>query len=147
MVVVYGYGKDPMVLLTNKRARKKGEVLSILKAYITRWRIEEMFRVQKQEFQLEDIRARSLKRLNLLFRLVSTIIQFITLKIENKNVFFHAFIKLTRDIKYKNQIKMFLYRFSAGMKAILARDTRGIQHFKYIERSHNPRQLELKLTL
>src|SRR5690625_1264164 len=54
MVVVYGYGKDPMVLLTNKRARKKDEVLSILKAYITRWRIEEMFRVQKQEFQLED---------------------------------------------------------------------------------------------
>ncbi|HLR71590.1 MAG TPA: hypothetical protein VK085_09185 [Pseudogracilibacillus sp.] len=47
MVVVYGYGKEPMVLLTNKRVSKKAEVLSILKAYITRWRIEEMFRVQK----------------------------------------------------------------------------------------------------
>ena len=147
MVVVYGYGKDPMVLLTNKRARKKGEVLSILKAYITRWRIEEMFRVQKQEFQLEGIRVRSLKRLNLLFLLVSTLITFMTLKIEKKNGFFHAVIKRARGLKDKNQIKMFLYRFSAGMKAILARDTRGIQHFKYIERSHNPRQLELKLTL
>lgn len=39
MIVVYGYGKDPMVLLTNKQVRKKNEVLSVLKAYITRWRI------------------------------------------------------------------------------------------------------------
>ena len=147
MVVVYGYGKDPMVLLTNKRARKKNEVLSILKAYITRWRIEEMFRVQKQEFQLEGIRVRSIKKLNLLFLLVSTMITFMTIKIEKKNSFFHAVIERARGLKDKNRIKMFLYRFSTGMKAILEKDTSGIQHFKYIERAHNPRQLELKLAL
>lgn len=147
MVVVYGYGKDPMVLLTNKRAKKKDEVLSILKAYITRWRIEEMFRVQKQEFGLESIRVRSLKRLNLLFFLVSTMITFMTLKIEKKNGFFHAVIERARGLKAKNQIKMFLYRFSAGMKAILEKDTVGIQHYKYIEKAHDPRQLELKLVL
>lgn len=147
MVVVYGYGKDPMVLLTNKRAKKKDEVLSILKAYITRWRIEEMFRVQKQEFGLEGIRVRSLKRLNLLFFLVSTMITFMTLKIEKKNGFFHAVIERARGLKAKNQIKMFLYRFSAGMKAILEKDTHGIQHYKYIEKAYDPRQLELKLAL
>src|SRR5699024_12534481 len=32
MVVVYGCGKAPMVLLTNKRVKQKDEVLSILKA-------------------------------------------------------------------------------------------------------------------
>src|SRR5699024_9344546 len=69
MVVVYGYGKEPMVLITNKRVGKKAEVLSILKAYLTRWRIEEMFRVQKQEFQLEDIRVRSLTSLRRMFLL------------------------------------------------------------------------------
>jgi len=52
MVVVYGYGKNPMVLLTNKRVKQKDEVLSVLKAYISRWRIEEMFRVQKDEFRV-----------------------------------------------------------------------------------------------
>jgi len=62
MIVVYGYGKDPMVLLTNKQVRKKDEVLSILKAYILRWRIEEMFRVQKNELNLESVRVRSLKK-------------------------------------------------------------------------------------
>ena len=147
MVVVYGYGKDPMVLLTNKRVRRKKEVLSILKAYITRWRIEEMFRVQKSEFQLEDVRVRSLKRLNRLFLLLSMMITFMSLKTEKKNGFFHAVIARARSIKEKDQIKMFLYRFSAGMKAILNKDSHGIKHFKYIEKPKNPNQLELKLAL
>ncbi len=70
-----------------------------------------------------------------------------TLKIEKKNAFFHAVIERARGIKDKDQIRMFLYRFSAGMKAILDKDTRGIQHFKYIERASNPRQLKLNLAL
>lgn len=134
MVVVYGYGKEPMVLLTNKRVKKKAEVLSILKAYITRWRIEEMFRVQKQEFQLEAIQVESLTRLRRMFLLVSIMITFMTMKIEKKNGFFHVVIERAKGIKSKGQIKMFLYRFSSGMKAILEKDAYGIQHFKYIEK-------------
>jgi hypothetical protein len=145
MVVVYGYGQEPMVLLTNKLVKRKAEVLSILKAYITRWRIEEMFRVQKQEFQLEAIRVRSLKRLNRLFLLLSIMITFMSLKIEKQNGFFHAVIERARSIKAKDQIKMFLYRFSVGMKAILEKDSCGIQHFKYIEKPKGPKQLELAL--
>ena len=145
MIVVYGYGKDPMVLLTNKLVKRKKEVLSILKAYITRWRIEEMFRVQKSEFQLENIRVRTLKSLNRIHLLLSMIITFMSLKTEKKNGFFHAVIARARAIKQKNQIKMFLYRFSAGMKAILEKDMHGIQHFKYIEKPKNPYQLELEL--
>lgn len=145
MIVVYGYGKDPMVLLTNKLVKRKKEVLSILKAYITRWRIEEMFRVQKSEFQLENIRVRTLKSLNRIHLLLSMIITFMSLKTEKKNVFFHAVIARARAIKQENQIKMFLYRFSAGMKAILEKDMHGIQHFKYIEKPKNPYQLELAL--
>src|SRR5690625_3212190 len=137
MVVVYGYGKDPMVLLTNKLVKKKEEVLSILKAYITRWRIEEMFRVQKNEFKLESIRVRSLERLNRLFFLVSALITFMSLKIEKKNIFFDLVIERARGIREKSKIKMFLYRFSAGMRSILIKDSHGIKHFKYIER-RNP---------
>jgi hypothetical protein len=147
MVVVYGYGKDPMVLLTNKLVKKKVEVLSILKAYITRWRIEEMFRVQKSEFQLENVRVRTLKSLNRMHLLLSMMITFMSLKTEKKNGFFHTIIARARAIKGKNQIKMFLYRFSAGMKAILEKDLHGIKHFKYIEKPKNPNQLEMKLVL
>src|SRR5699024_6673532 len=101
MVVVYGYGKEPMVLLTNKRIRKKDEVLSVLKAYITRWRIEEMFRVQKQEFDLENIRVRKLRSLKKMFLLVSIMITFMTLKIEKQNMFFHIVIERAKGIKEK----------------------------------------------
>lgn len=82
MVAVYGYGKDPMVLLTSKQVRQKDDVLSILKGYILRWRIEEMFRVQKQEFQLESICVRTLKRLNRLLLFVSMMTAFMSLKTE-----------------------------------------------------------------
>jgi hypothetical protein len=145
MIVVYGYGKEPMVLLTNKQVRKKAEVISILKAYILRWRIEEMFRVQKVEFQLETIQVESLTRLRRMFLLLSMMITFMTLKIEKQNVFFLEVIERAKGIKGEDQIKMFLYRFSAGMKAILEKDASGIRHFKYIERTKDPRQLVLRL--
>ncbi|MBS4203385.1 hypothetical protein [Lederbergia citrea] len=80
-----------MVLVTSKQVKQKNDVLSILKVYILRWRIEEMLRLQKQE------------------------------------------------------IRMFLYRFSAGMKAILEKDSACIQHFKYIEKTSGPKQLVLPL--
>jgi hypothetical protein len=145
MVVVYGYGKEPMVLLTNKRVHKKEEVLSILKAYITRWRIEEMFRVQKQEFDLENVRVRTLPRLKRMFLLVSIMITFMTLQVEKQNGFFHDVIERAKGIKAKDKIKMFLYRFSAGMEAILKKDKHGVRHFKYIEKPVGSRQLTLEL--
>lgn len=145
MVVVYGYGKEPMVLLTNKPVQKKATVLSILKAYITRWRIEEMFRVQKQEFQLEDIRLRTLVRLKRMYWIVCCMMTFMTMKIEKQNGFFHAVIERAKGIKNKAHIKMFLYRFSAGMSAILKKDRHGIRHFKHIEKPKDPRQLVLQL--
>src|SRR5690625_5070116 len=144
MIVVYGYGKDPMVLLTNKQVRKKDEVLSILKAYILRWRIEEMFCVQKNELNLESVRVRSLKKLNLMFFMVSAIITYMSLKVEKQNIFFHRVVDRARSIKSIHHIKMFLYRFIAGMKEILKKDTKGVKHFKCPER-RNRTQLVLTL--
>ena len=52
MVVVYGYGEKPMKLLTNHSIKGKDDVLRILKSYITRWRIEELFRLNNSYLQL-----------------------------------------------------------------------------------------------
>src|SRR5690625_7642438 len=100
-----------MVILNNKQVRKKDEFRYILKANITILIIEEMFRVQKYEFGLEEIRVLSLSSLNRLFLLLSIIITFMSLKVEKKNGFFHAVIERARSLKEKEQIKMFLYRF------------------------------------
>ena len=67
-----------------------------------------------------------------------------SLKIEKQNVFFHTVIERARSIKNSNQIKMFLYRFLAGMKSILKKDSQGVKHFKYPEK-RDPRQLVLTL--
>src|SRR5699024_7357986 len=70
---------------TIKRLSSRLEKFHGLKAYMMRWRIEEMFRVQKNAFKLESIRVRSLKKLNRLFFLV-----FMSLKIEKENIFFYT---------------------------------------------------------
>jgi hypothetical protein len=82
MVVVYGYGKKPMKLLTNHAIKEKKDVLRILKGYIARWRIEELFRVQKQEFNIEKMRTMSLSALRIVYTLVNCIIGHYTLAIE-----------------------------------------------------------------
>src|SRR5690625_5981266 len=85
MVVVYGYGEKPMKLLTNHSSKGKDDVLRILKSYITRGRIEELFRVQKEEFQLEKTRTMTLSSLRILYTILSCIIGHYSLAMEKNN--------------------------------------------------------------
>lgn len=62
LVAVYGFGKQPMLLLTNIDISQKQQLCLIAtKVYIMRWRIEEYFKFKKQQFELEDLRVMSLK--------------------------------------------------------------------------------------
>ena len=54
IVAVKGFGKKPMILMSN--VEKSGK--EILEIYLTRWKCEEGFRFLKQEYNLEDIRIR-----------------------------------------------------------------------------------------
>lgn len=64
LVVVYGFGKNPMLLLTNmeiqKTQHKKKICIIVTKIYLMRWRIEEYFRFKNQQFNFEDLRVMSL---------------------------------------------------------------------------------------
>ena len=55
IVVIRGFGKDPLMLMTNVDKEPK-EILDI---YLTRWKCEESFRFLKHEYHLEDVRVRS----------------------------------------------------------------------------------------
>ena len=61
MVVVKGFGPDPMMLLTNCRVnlRVKESIWRIVEIYLTRWKCDESFRYIKQSYNLEDLRVRS----------------------------------------------------------------------------------------
>lgn len=61
LVVVYGFGKFPMMLITNLRSDDKRLCTAVCKVYLMRWRIEEYFKFKKQSFDFENLRVQSLK--------------------------------------------------------------------------------------
>ena len=73
LVVVAGFGQEPLLLLTNAlgRARDSQSLWWIVQIYLTRWKIEETFRFIKQSYNLEDIRVMKYQRLKNLVVLVT----------------------------------------------------------------------------
>jgi hypothetical protein len=61
MVVIKGFGREPMMLLTNCQInlRVKESIWRIVEIYLTRWKCDESFRYIKQSYNLEDMRIRS----------------------------------------------------------------------------------------
>src|SRR5699024_3226789 len=137
MVVVYGYGEKPMKLLTKHSIKGKDDVLRILKSYIIRWRIEELFRMQKEEYQLEKKRTKTISSLRILYTIMNCLIGHYSLAIK-KNTYHTQFV-LARSRSSNNlkKIKFYLYLFIRGVSRILSFDTVGIKYFHKIERRSN----------
>ena len=60
-VVIKGFGKHPMILLSNYAVdfKEDNAVFKIVEIYLTRWKCDECFRYIKQSYNLEDLRVRS----------------------------------------------------------------------------------------
>ena len=79
LVVVAGFGREPLLLLTNLEAvRDSSSLWWIVRIYLTRWKIEETFRFVKQSYHLEDIRVLRYQRLKNLVLLVTAAAYFAT---------------------------------------------------------------------
>ncbi len=64
LLVIKGFGKTPLMVLTNEPLRKSRRCLWwFVHAYLSRWRIEETIRFIKQCYDLEDIRVLTWRRL------------------------------------------------------------------------------------
>jgi hypothetical protein len=59
LVVVEGFGKNPLLLLTSRILRSAEEAVEVAKAYLKRWGVEEAGRLIKQAFDLENLRVLS----------------------------------------------------------------------------------------
>jgi len=58
LVVVRGWGEQPLMLLTTRPlGRSRKPLWWVIEAYLTRWRIEETLRFAKQTYALEDVRV------------------------------------------------------------------------------------------
>lgn len=79
LVVVAGFGQEPLLLLTNLGGVRDSQSLWwIAQIYLTRWKIEETFRFVKQSYQLEDIRVMRYQRLKNLVLLMTAAAYFAT---------------------------------------------------------------------
>ena len=71
LVVVNGFGKTPLMILTTEPMRRNRKVLWwAVEAYLTRWRVEDTIRFIKQSYDFEDIRVLTYNRLKNMATLV-----------------------------------------------------------------------------
>ncbi len=59
LIVVEGFGKRPMLLLTNKSVtlHDNKQLWNVIEIYLTRWKCDECYRYIKQSYNLEDFRV------------------------------------------------------------------------------------------
>lgn len=77
LVVVYGFVKFPMMLITNLRSDDKRLCTAVCKVYLMRWRIEEYFKFKKQSFDFENLIVQSLKSIRNLDLLLTIAIGYV----------------------------------------------------------------------
>jgi hypothetical protein len=71
LVVVRGFGQEPLLLLTNVAVQPTRRSLWwVVRGYLTRWLVEETIRFIKQSYRLEDLRVLDYERLRNLAALV-----------------------------------------------------------------------------
>jgi hypothetical protein len=128
LVVVKGFGEEPMMLLTNLPLRQNRQMLYfVMQSYITRWKIEETIRFIKQSYKLEDIRLLSYTRLQNMMALVLASAFFAIayigqrLKLETLSA---TILRISKRIFGIPDFRY--YAIADGIKRVLERDGKGI---------------------
>jgi hypothetical protein len=131
MVVVRGFGQEPMTLLTNIRVTKSRKALwSIIESYMTRWSIEETIRFIKQSYNLEDIRLLTYRRLQNMMALVLAVAYFamVYLGIKTKlRVLARHVLKAARRLFGIPDFRF--YALADGIRELLFSRQKGLESF------------------
>ena len=128
LVVVSGFGAEPMMLLTSVALRKNRAVLyRMVEAYHTRWKIEETIRFIKQSCQLEDVRVLTYTRLQNMMALVLAVAYF-TMAYLGRRVKLKAIsgllLKVSKRIFGIPDFRY--YALADGIRELLKRSDKGI---------------------
>ena len=126
MVVCYGFGKEPMLLITNLRSDDKRLSVTVVKVYLMRWRIEEFYRFKKQQFGFENLRVRSLvsiRNLDMLLTIAIGYIGYISEKCDEQ-IAVMQLIEQSKRIYGTN--KFVFYAIADGLFVVLSKCKQGI---------------------
>ena len=144
LVLVYGLGMTPMMLVTNKQMCGKEDVIQLVRDYMSRWRVEEYFRFKKQHFDFENFRVRSLVSIQNLNQLLSYTIGFIGLLASKRQTSSVTHLLIHNAKALRTNIQFYYYQIAEGTIATLSYASEGIQRWFSIRRSRT-KQLEMKL--
>jgi hypothetical protein len=144
IVVVRGFGQEPLMLLTTQRITKSRKSLwRIIQSYLTRWRIEETFRFIKQSYQLEDIRLLTYRRLQNMMSILTAVVYFamvylglrVKMRILARNI-----MRVSRRVFGIPDFHF--YALADGIRDLLFGRQKGLEGFLLNPISYNP-QLQL----
>ena len=130
LVAVYGFGAEPMLLLSSLTMQEKKRLCHIVtKVYLMRWRIEEYFKFKKQQFELEDLQVMSLqsiRNLNLLATLASGYIG-LTSSAHSESIYLKELKECSKRI-YEVP-KFIFYALGYAIERVLSMSRKGINGF------------------
>lgn len=141
LVICYGFGKEPMLLITNLKSNDARLSVAVVKVYLMRWRIEEFYRFKKQQFGFENLRVRSLNSIRNLDLLLTIAIGYIGLISEksDKRITVMQIIEHSKRIYGVN--KFIFYAIADGLFVIFSKCKQGI----YDMLKKKPKSMQLSL--
>jgi len=121
LVVIRGFGAEPILLLTNVGPSKDREhAVWIADVYLTRWKCEEAYRFVKQAYRLEDVRVRSYVALRNMYALVMAVLYFVSVVIGTKAKLSLIFKRVCEKAKRFYEIATFYqYAVADGIHRLL----------------------------
>ena len=144
LVVIKGFGQEPMMLLTTRPMRRNRTVLwQIVEAYITRWRIEDTIRFIKNSYEFEDVRLLTYGRLQNMASLVLAAAYFTAVRIGTQAKLKILALHVLKAAKRVFGIPDFrYYALADGIQTILRRIGKGPVR-QHDETGRHPPQLIL----
>lgn len=147
LVIIRGFGKVPMLLLTSKEVELKNsrQLWQIVDIYLTRWKCDECYRYIKQSYNLEDIRVLCYNSIRNIAALVHCIAYFtsiyIGISLKLKIMVQKIFILSKRFFGVPT---FFNYAMADGIFELLKHSRSGVAEFKCRIGQHND-QFQLSL--
>ena len=129
LVICNGFGKEPLMLITNLSSTDKRLCVTVTKVYLMRWRIEEYYRFKKQGFNFEKFLVRTLKSIRNLDLLLTVAIGHIGMLSEKVEESIEV-LQIVHTSKRLYGLSIFVfYAISDGLSAIFSKLYAGIQCF------------------
>jgi len=140
LVVVYGFGKKPMLLLTN--CRGDAMCTAIAKMYQLRWKIEEQFGFKKQQYAFEDFRVRTLCAIRALHTLVTLLTGYFALLSQQPDTLTFCILRraaraIPRSKKRKPK-RFFHYELATGLAFLLRKTSANLKALFPTKTYHSP---------